>query len=431
MSRKIFIFEFVSGGGFSKEKIPTSLLCEGFSMLRSIIADFKKLNFDIATLLDIRIKFFSSLLDSDSIKIIGRNEDFLREFKNLVKKSEFCFIIAPEFSQILRDLTEIINKSGKKLLSVGNKGIEIASSKLNTYKFFKANQLPTPETYLIPNNNGYPDDSELLKLSKKFKFPMLIKPDDGVGAESIYYFSSQSELENFIEVKKVSLEYKRRYILQEFILGRDLSILILNNQSLIDKKKPPVILSVNSQEIQIKGSGGNSEYSGGMIPFEENDILNEKINNLLENIDFQNFIGIFGIDFLFDDTINFIEINPRLTTSYIGLRYVFNVNPMELLLKSRKESINIKDLEMIRHSIFRRVELEYNGKQSPKELRKNVVPNILKIFPTEFITPPFSLDKERKHYSCFLATKEKSKEGSLKRLNKIYSYLNEEGFSIC
>ena len=51
-NNRIFIFEFVSGGGFNQVDIPNSLFCEGYGMLKSIITDFKALNFEISTLLD-------------------------------------------------------------------------------------------------------------------------------------------------------------------------------------------------------------------------------------------------------------------------------------------------------------------------------------------------------------------------------------------
>jgi len=47
MKKRIFIFEFVTGGGFNRVNIPISLFCEGFGMLRSIIKDFKSLGFEI------------------------------------------------------------------------------------------------------------------------------------------------------------------------------------------------------------------------------------------------------------------------------------------------------------------------------------------------------------------------------------------------
>ncbi|MHA1349843.1 MAG: hypothetical protein ACTSPZ_03280, partial [Promethearchaeota archaeon] len=66
----IFIFEFVSGGGFSHDEIPSSLFCEGYAMLRTIIEDFKNLGFHITTLLDSRIEFLSHYMKADVIKSV-------------------------------------------------------------------------------------------------------------------------------------------------------------------------------------------------------------------------------------------------------------------------------------------------------------------------------------------------------------------------
>ncbi len=66
--KTLFIFEYVSGGGFNQMEIPSSLFCEGYGMLKSLILDFKKLNFKISTLLEHRIFFLSSYLKADNIK---------------------------------------------------------------------------------------------------------------------------------------------------------------------------------------------------------------------------------------------------------------------------------------------------------------------------------------------------------------------------
>ena len=94
MSKKrIFIFEFISGGGFNKVNIPTSLFCEGFGMLRSIISDFNALDFEINTMLDYRTQFLSEFLQADEIKKVNKSENYLKIFKNLVNNSNFIFII--------------------------------------------------------------------------------------------------------------------------------------------------------------------------------------------------------------------------------------------------------------------------------------------------------------------------------------------------
>jgi len=110
----IFIFEFVSGGGFSKVNIPISLFCEGFGMLRSIITDFKALDFEILTFLDYRIFFLSKFLEANVIKKITANENYIKIFKNYVRDCKYIFIIAPESSNILFELTKIAKNSNNQ-----------------------------------------------------------------------------------------------------------------------------------------------------------------------------------------------------------------------------------------------------------------------------------------------------------------------------
>ena len=432
MKNKIFVFEFVSGGGFSKEEIPTSLLCEGFSMLRSIIEDFKSLDFTVNTLLDHRISFLSHLVEAENMESIGKNHNFIEKFKDGVKNAEFCFIIAPEFSNILKKLTKIANEYDKKILSVGINGIELCSSKFNTFQFFKSQSLSTPKTNLIPNTNGYPNKKKVQQLIKKVKFPAILKPDDGVGAESIFYFDTQEQLFDFLDNIQNHLESNRKYVLQEYVSGRDLSIILLNNKNLVDSEKQPLLLSVNSQKIQIEGSEGNSQYFGGLVPIENYKDMEKKVNFLLQGVDFRDFSGIFGIDFVYDNkTVDFIEINPRLTTSYIGLRYALQNNPIELLMQSTMGSLSSDKPKISHHSIFKRVELNYSGTATPKEVRSKISPTISERFSTEFITPPFSLHKGSRHYSCFIATKEKRKRASVQKIEEIYSVLRDHEFLIC
>jgi predicted ATP-grasp superfamily ATP-dependent carboligase len=53
--------------------------------------------------------------------------------------------------------------------------------------------------------------------------------------------------------------------------------------------------------------------------------------------------GYFGIDFVFDPAnwseTFVIEINPRLTTSYVGLRRLCNVNLMGVLLDAAQSKM--------------------------------------------------------------------------------------------
>jgi len=90
INKKIFVFEFASGGGFNKVDIPPSLFCEGYAMLKTIIADFKKLGFHITTLLDIRIDFLSQYLKADKIKLVRKNDDYKKVYTDCLNECVYC-----------------------------------------------------------------------------------------------------------------------------------------------------------------------------------------------------------------------------------------------------------------------------------------------------------------------------------------------------
>ncbi len=431
---RIYIFEFVSGGGFNQVKIPSSLFCEGYGMLRSIIADFKKMDFEITTLLDERIAFLSHYLEADSLQYIKADDNYISIFKESVKNCDYTFIVAPEFSNILYDLTKIVKGENKKLLSVGLEGIQLGSSKIKTYDYFKSNNVKTPKTYLIPLKNGL-DVEFIIQKFKKFNSPIVLKPLDGVGAESIYYFEEENQIYNFFKESEANIDHNREYILQEYIEGEDLSVSLVGPP--INAKQPhitPLILSINYQDINIKNSNGDSEYFGGYTPVENYKQIKNTLSETLGKLDLSMFNSYFGIDFIKNkDSLTFIEINPRLTTSYIGIRNILNANPVEFIINNYSNFQDIKRIEIQNHSIFKRLELEYVGDKTINEIKDFMIPNLLTEIP-EFVTPPISFNKSNQTnkipFSCFIATKEKDITYSRKRLAEIKDILNTKYFVV-
>jgi len=426
MSYKIFVFEFISGGGFNKENIPSSLFCEGFGMIRSVIDDFQKLDNQIITLLDKRIRFLSPLIKANSIKTVRSSDKFIDLYKSRVKECDFCFIIAPEFSNILLDLTRIIKRNNKKLLSVNLDGIKIASSKYKTYKYFLSHDLKTPKTFLVPLKNGLPDADFIRKKYKDLDSQVIIKPNDGVGAESILKVESERDLNEVLRSSEANFEKGRKYIIQNYIDGQPLSLSLFN--SFLNRKKP-LLISVNSQNILLKNKVKDSEYLGGYTPVENYNIIEQKINQILQKVKFPEFFSLYGMDFIMnEDDIFFIEINPRLTTSYIGLRNILIDNPLKLLFNNKEfNKDTIKKNEY--NSIYKRLELKYKGKKSLNELYEKIIPTIMEKF-HEFITPPIKFNKKSRNYSCFIATKERSLIDSQEKISLIESFLKEKEFEI-
>jgi len=279
--QKIFIFEFVSGGGFNQVEIPSSLFCEGYAMLRTIIEDFKNLGFQITTLLDSRIKFLSHYLKADIIKSVELEEDYLKKYTTCVRNSDYCFVIAPEFSSVLYNLTKIVKKNKKKLLSIDLNGVKLGASKLETYKFFIANEINTPKSYNIPFNGSILDLDFILQKFDQINSSIVIKPDDGVGSELIFYFEKKDEILHFFESSNKIKDTNRKYILQEYIEGDPMSVSIINDQPLEKSvENGPKILSINAQNLQITDPTMDSVYFGGSTPVDQFGQLKAQIENI-------------------------------------------------------------------------------------------------------------------------------------------------------
>ncbi len=434
INQKIFIFEFVSGGGFNQVDIPPSLYSEGYAMLRTIIADFRKLGFHITTLLDYRINFLSQYLEADKIKLVRKNDDYIKHYIECLNECIYCFIIAPEFSNHLYNLTKIAKDNKKLILSIDLDGIVLGAHKLKTYEFFLENKVNTPKTYRIPLKKKYFDLEFVLQKFDALGCPVIIKPEDGVGSESIFYFETKAQIIHFFEDSNEKLDISRNFILQEYIDGEDLSVSIINGVSSKESEAMnQIILSINAQIIKFKDPINDSLYLGGFTPVVDYEILKDSLEKILKSMDLSSFRGYFGIDFIkkADNSLYFIEINPRLTTSYIGIRNILGYNPLEVLFNRDKPSLNLNRLPHQGFSKFNQLELKYFGDKTSNEIISIIIPKLMSLIP-EIVTPPIALSKSVMDrdllYYCFIATKTKDLDSSEKRISKIIKIFSDYNF---
>ena len=426
--QKIFIFEFVSGGGYNNMVIPSSLFCEGYSMLKSLIEDFSNLDFEIYTLLDQRIAFLGGYLKTKNIELVQGNCNYLESYKKMVLKSDACFIIAPEFSNILYKLTEIADNYEKHIYSIGLEGISIGASKMNTYKYFKQSHIPTPETYLIPTLENRLDLDFIYEKFEELNQSIIIKPEDGVGAEHVLHIDNKSQIHEYFDTKKIPIDFSRKYILQKFIDGLDMSTSLIGIYD--ENQIKPYILSINTQNVLFQKGSLESQYKGGITPAENSAVIKDHLNTFLQKLNLSYFKGYFGIDFILTpkNSFQFIEINPRLTTSYLGIRNTHDTNPLKPIINPTKKEIG----NLLHHqkyvSEYYRLELRYIGKESISSIRDEITFKLHKEIP-ELITPPLLLDQEHSEiFSCFIATKTRDFAISKQRRNQIIEKLSNFDF---
>jgi predicted ATP-grasp superfamily ATP-dependent carboligase len=414
----IFVCEFVSGGGYNKNEIPQSLFSEGFAMLRSLIDDLKSLNFDVITLLDWRIEFLSTLINTDVKVIVKKGDHFIKKYKEMLNLADAVFLIAPEFNNILYNLTKIAHQLNKKILSSNLASIEIGTSKLKTYEFFKQLNLPTPQTFAL----SIKGEESLIRNYQELKKPIIVKPVDGAGGEYVFLLQNEGELNAFIR-NFHNLEKKREFLMQEYVPGDHLSV------SLITKinKMRATILSINLQHINLLSSEGDSIYLGGQVPAPHHQEITNLIEKQLDKVDFSKFSGYLGLDFILskDNKISLIELNPRLTTSYVGIRNSLNSNPLEFIINSNLENANFKGTSEFFHQ-----NLIYKG--TSHQINDDFLIGLSRDIP-ELLTPPINLHRRQKgsvKFSCFIATQEKDIQASKNKVVKIKKKLEKYNFEI-
>ncbi|MFX1277152.1 MAG: ATP-grasp domain-containing protein, partial [Promethearchaeota archaeon] len=194
----------------------------------------------------------------------------------------------------------------------------------------------------------------------------------------------------------------------------------------------PTILSINTQELNIKNFNQESEYLGGATPVKDFLEIKEDLKEYITKNNFQ-INSFYGIDFIRtnDKKLKFIEINPRLTTSYMGIRNIININPVEMIFESETNDSYLNDVNFIGHSKFTRLELIYRGDYSISDINETLIRNLTKNIP-ELITPPISFSdmstKDNKIFSCFISTKSKTAEASQERFKEILQILRKYNF---
>jgi len=315
---KHFLFEFITGGGLIGQTLPDSLVREAKSMTQTLIKELIACgHYKITITRDSRVDLFGHDITEHTI-----NTPFKKILPELVRKSDICWLIAPETENCLYNLTDLFMQNASIFIGSNLNAVQITSSKLVTSNILENANISTPETKLF--KDVIPDS----------KSGWIIKPDDGVGAQNCTYFSDRFALRENVTIKE-----NDNYIIQPFIEGEHMSM------SLFVYNKNIQLLSCNKQEITLK----NNLISLTGIGVNEFLSYKDQMRELAESIvsAIPGFSGYIGIDLIRSNNKFFvIDINPRFTTSYAGISASLGINITEKILNTflRQEiqDINLK-----------------------------------------------------------------------------------------
>ncbi len=339
---KILLLEYITAGGLSGMSLPASLLCEGMLMRDALFSDFSAIvDVEIATTYDARLT--PPVGNIKQVIRIDNSANAHETWQAILQTCDAALVVAPETDGVLSSLTQMVEAVGVKNLGCLQRAVDIASNKYDTFQMLKNAGILTIATYTT-REFLHPDFHE----NKSFNSGYVAKPNDGAGCEDTVYFNEVAALQTWLhhnqdvslDLDKYQDRYQDRYIVQPYQKGTPASI------SMLCKHGKAWVLSCNQQAIEVKAS----ETKGSEIQTAQPGLAliqykGCQVNGLSMHYDaftkladsiaaaMPDLHGYIGVDVIINDNdIYVVEINPRISTSYIGLRESLNYNPAKLLL---------------------------------------------------------------------------------------------------
>lgn len=289
----VFVCETVTGGGLVDEDLPTSLISEGTLMRDTLIGDIEDLpGVRVITTHDARI----APPPRGTSSPVHPGDSPWEMWGQLAAEADCCWPIAPETDGLLERLTEMLRARSSRVVACEDETLRDCASKARTAAVLEragVAVVPTWRQSEVPSGQSG---------------PFILKPDDGAGAMGVLIFQQLP-----------AEPLPGNIIVQPLIEGMPASLSLLCQGGRI------YVLAANEQHID--NIDGHLHFSGvtvGGLPITEAlRALGEKVGAAFPGLH-----GIVGLDYIVTPQGPVVvEVNPRLTTSYAGLRRSLGVNP--------------------------------------------------------------------------------------------------------
>jgi predicted ATP-grasp superfamily ATP-dependent carboligase len=223
------------------------------------------------------------------------------------------FLIAPECGGVLERCSRVVTLAGGELLTPSGEFLRLGSDKNAAAACWEAAGVPT--AIGVPLTAG-----ELLPAN--FSYPAVLKPADGAGSAGVRLVPSWAP-------GLVVPNDSPRWRLEQHMPGRAASVLMLARDG------QRVCFPPSWQHLS---DDGRFTYQGGSTPIPAALAIRAETLAHAAAAALPPTNGLFGFDLVLNDAWPgdvVIEVNPRLTTSYLGVRRLVVDNPLAALLSRR------------------------------------------------------------------------------------------------
>jgi tyramine---L-glutamate ligase len=210
--------------------------------------------------------------------------DFGAEIERLAPLCDMGLVIAPD--KMLSRYTMILEQHTHNI-GCGAMNAALCANKVRTTQILKSHGIPVPADATYGKR--------------------VVKPVHGCGAQGVRLTSSEPG----------SGEFSQEYIEGEHFSASLVGSRIVGDACLYFSGNPPLSLAVNRQFIEI-GDDGAFRYRGGETPVHparEQEIL-DVATKTIAVLGCQ---GYCGVDVVVADKVYVVDVNPRITTSLVGI----------------------------------------------------------------------------------------------------------------
>lgn len=305
---RILVYEFVTGGGLAGKLVPRSLLAEGLAMRTALLEDLAALKgHTIVASTDARFVRRAPR----GVEMVTIDSGSTRTIDELIAASDAVWLVAPESNRCLERLAGRIERRGKTLLGPRAAAVRLAADKAGLPERLRRIGIRHPETIPIgPRTN-------IEAAAHRLGYPLIVKPATGASCRGVRLIRDRRGLSHALDTARRT-EDRGPLLMQAYVRGRAASV------SLMSDGNRAVPLAVNAQRI---AASAGFRYCGGWTPLEHRLSTAAADAALRTCTAIPGLRGYVGVDLvLTDEGPVVIEVNPRVTTSYVGVRAAIDEN---------------------------------------------------------------------------------------------------------
>jgi len=272
-----------------------ALAPEGRAMFSSILASFSRCGYEVVT---------------------PGEGDFYEEIEKLAPGCDVGLVIAPD--HLLPRFT-LAMETRTHNLGCGSMNVAVCANKQRTGTILASHGIAVPE-----------EQEEGLRV---------VKPVFGCGAMGVRLTRGPAG----------EGEFGQRYIEGENYSVSVVGSRVVGEACLYFTGEPPVAIALNRQHIEID-TEGKFHYRGGETPAShpKEQEIKETAINAVKTLGCQ---GYAGVDVVVADRVYVVDVNPRITTSIVGIAATMNEEIADILIRASK-GMAVGDLHFSGHASF-------------------------------------------------------------------------------